>query len=431
MNGALREVERIRRVAAALREAEKPVRILRSLAWPAAVRERFLATAGEELPEVSYPRFDPAPTFAATAEARRLMGGDEVVDAWFARVADAVEHGARMLAAVGTPAFFVHSRALYSAPRDPLPDHVTDALGLARQLEEVVAGLGRLDVGAPYPACHLADAVAEQIRAAVGAAFGDMAPQVVVVDNLSSNAIAGPNAIRLRRTACFTDRDVYQLIHHEAFIHVATSLNGREQKDLPILGAAHPGTTRTQEGLAVFAEFISSSMDLDRLRRLADRTLAIQQAIDGADFLEVYHFFLHRDLEPEQAFENARRVFRGGVLTGGAPFTKDAVYLSGLLSVHNFLRTAVVAGRSDCLRLLFCGKLDVEDLPALCRLATLGLCRLPRFLPPWAQDLRFLLAYLTYSAFLNRVNLEKIRAHYATLLAQAPTVPSIGGDGRP
>ncbi|MFY9974739.1 MAG: tyrosine/phenylalanine carboxypeptidase domain-containing protein, partial [Chromatiaceae bacterium] len=68
------------------------------------------------------------------------------------------------------------------------------------------------------------------------------------------------------------------------------------------------------------------SSELDRLRRLADRVIAIQMAIDGADFLEVYDFFMERTGDADQAFESARRVFRGGVLTGGAPFTKDVVY---------------------------------------------------------------------------------------------------------
>ncbi len=146
---------------------------------------------------------------------------------------------------------------------------------------------------------------------------------------------------------------------------MATSLNGRRQVDLPLLSAAHAGTTRTQEGLAVFAEFITGALDLDRLRRLALRVIAIQDVLNGADFLDVYRGFLAAGVAPEQAFESARRVFRGGVLTGGAPFMKDLVYLDGFLRVTNCLRAIVAEGRADVLPLLFCGKLDLEDLPAL------------------------------------------------------------------
>ncbi|MGQ0723176.1 MAG: flavohemoglobin expression-modulating QEGLA motif protein [Candidatus Eiseniibacteriota bacterium] len=419
------ERDRIRRVALALRRAESPVRILSYLSWGNDVRERFLAAQGTRLPVVTYPRFDVDPTFAALSEARREIRGEGPVDRWLARQADAIETSARMLAAAGTPEFFACSRSLYGTPAEALAGESTTALALADQLEEVLAGLDGLDLGAPPAACHLASAVAERMREAVVAHFGPLAPDVVLVDELSANALAGPRAIRIRRTASFTDKDVDQLIHHEAYVHVGTSLNGRAQLDLPILAAGHAGTTRTQEGLAVFAEFVSGSMDLDRLSRLAGRVRAIQMAAEGANFLELFRFFQDRGAEPAQAFESARRVFRGGVLEGGAPFTKDVVYLDGLLRVHNFLRAVVVQGRADCLRLLFCGKLDLEDLPALCLLAAEGLCCPPLFLPPWAKDLRWMLAYLAYSAFLSRVKLDGVRERCAALLADAPRVESL------
>jgi uncharacterized protein (TIGR02421 family) len=213
---------------------------------------------------------------------------------------------------------------------------------------------------------------------------------------------------------------VRQLIHHEAHVHVGTWLNGLAQPNVSILAASRPGTTATQEGLAVFSEFITGSMDLNRFRRIADRVIAIQMAIDGADFLEVYRFYRDRIGDREQAFENTRRVFRGGLLSGGAPFTKDILYLEGLLKVHNFLRTMVTAGRADCLRLLFCGKLDLEDLPVIGILASRGICHPPKFLPPWAKDVRFLLCYLTYSSFLNQIDLTQVKKHYEQMLRLIP-----------
>ena len=49
--------------------------------------------------------------------------------------------------------------------------------------------------------------------------------------------------------------------------------------------------------------------------RISDRVIAIQMAIDGADFIEVYRFFLKRNAKTRgQAFEDARRVFRGEFL---------------------------------------------------------------------------------------------------------------------
>ncbi|MEF8833798.1 MAG: tyrosine/phenylalanine carboxypeptidase domain-containing protein, partial [Halofilum sp. (in: g-proteobacteria)] len=122
----------------------------------------------------------------------------------------------------------------------------------------------------------------------------------------------------------------------------------------------------------------------------------------------------------EQSFENTRRIFRGGRVEGGVPFTKDGVYLDGLLRVHNFMRTAVALGRADLLRLLFVGKLDIEDIPALAALRARGLCRAADHLPPWAEDPRFLISYLAYSSLLNTIDLSRLREHYAALADAAP-----------
>ncbi|MBT8098395.1 MAG: flavohemoglobin expression-modulating QEGLA motif protein [Gammaproteobacteria bacterium] len=408
--------------ASLLHRAAQTIRILTHIAWPQRHREQFLKNNSCKLPEITYPPFDPTETIAHLAKARQHIVGESAIDTWLSRIADKIETSARMLSASGTPEFHEHSHTLYGAPTGKLRDESSTSLDLAVKFDELFTRISHVDVGAPAPACYLADYVAERMRQAVDVMFGDLAPEVSIVDELSANALAGPKRIRIRRGAYFTDKDVLQLIHHEAHIHVATSLNGIAQENLKILGASHPGSTKTQEGLAVFSEFISGSMDIDRFRRLADRIIAIQMAIEGADFVDVFRYFLERVEGPEQAFENTRRVFRGGTVDGGAPFTKDIVYLDGLLRVHNFLRAIVGAGRADCLQLLFCGKLDVEDIPVLCELAEMGLCTAPKFLPPWAADRRFLLSYLAYSSYLNSIDLSTVRNHYKALLADSPIV---------
>ena len=413
---------RISAAANQLHAAAQTIHILSHIAWPLSHREEFLRGKASKLPNIEYPEFDPSETLARLGKARELIGGDTQIDAWLNGIADKIETSAHMLCACGTREFYEHSHTLYGAPSDTLRDERSSSLDLANHFNELIETISHVDMGSPAPACYLADYGAERMSAAVSALFGDEAPQVLVVDELSANAVAGPKRIRIRRSACFTDKDILQLINHEAYIHVATSLNGLSQTQLGILAASHPGSTKTQEGLAVFAEFISGSMDIDRFRRLADRIIATQMAIDGADFIEVYRYFFDRINEPEQAFENARRVFRGGTLTGGAPFTKDIVYLDGLLRVHNFLAAIVSAGRADCLQLLFCGKLDIEDIPVICELVDMGLCHAPRYLPPWAADRRFLLSYLAYSSYLNSIDLGTVREHYVTLLETSPIV---------
>jgi hypothetical protein len=112
------------------------------------------------------------------------------------------------------------------------------------------------------------------------------------------------------------------------------------------------------------------------------------------------------------------------VLSGGAPFTKDGVYLEGLIRVIKFLKVLATSGRADCFRLLFCGKLDIEDIPVLYKLEKMGLCKPAKYLPPWAQDARYLLSFLTCTSFLNKMDMAQVSQHYDELLN---SIPKAGG----
>ncbi len=408
--------QRFSLIAEQLYNVSKHIRVLSHISWPSSAKDQFLRGGAAQLPDVSYPDFNSREPLTLLQDLRTQLG-DTPVDNWLSKKADTLEHSVALLAATGSDNFHKYSTLLYGTPALPLPDESNTCLGLAEQFSANTEVFSRLDIGTPPPACHLASSVAAALQQACGDCFGNAAPAVQIVEELSANALAGPKRIRLRRTACFTDKDVDQLIHHEAFVHVATSLNGLAQNKLKILGAGHPGTTKTQEGLAVFAEIITGCMDLDRMQRLCDRVVAIQAAIDGADFIDIYRFFLERTGSEDQAFENSRRVFRGGTLKGSAPFTKDIVYLDGLLRVHNFMKVVVDAGKTDYLKLLFCGKLDIEDLPIIAQLSDAGLCKAPMYLPPWLADMRYLLFHLSYSTYLSGVNLIQIKEHYREMLA--------------
>src|ERR1700744_6451179 len=108
-----KEVERLSQAARLLRKAEKPVRILRAVAWPPEVAERFMAAGGRELPQVSYTPLDPTPIKEGVAAARALVDGTGPVHDWLRRIADVISTGADMLATLGTPDFHLHSVTLY------------------------------------------------------------------------------------------------------------------------------------------------------------------------------------------------------------------------------------------------------------------------------------------------------------------------------
>lgn len=419
-----RYLERLRDVSNELHQAQKPIRVLRALAWPDAVREEFFARGARELPRVEYapPRFDVAATIRRLRDVTARVPGDNDLERLVRETCASYEVAAEMLGAVGTRRFWELSCELYGRPASVSCDGKTTNLALAQHFDRVLAAYAR-KVPAPAATDDEAeispDDVAAELARRFARFFGDAAPRVEVVEALSANAVAGADVVKLKRGTRFAGRDVAQLEHHEGYVHVATTLNGRAQPIFSFLGLAAPRVTRTQEGLAIFTEFFSQTMDLERLRRLSDRTLAIKMAEDGASFLDLYRYFRAQGHSERGAYDCAYRVCRGGVLEGGAPFTKDVVYLDGLVRVSNFLRVALTHGRAEFVEVLFAGKLDLADIPILHQLRREGALVGPRFVPRWARDLRFLTAYMSYSAFLNQTDLEASRAYYEDLIARA------------
>ncbi len=409
-----REKQRIFDVSEKIYKVANSLNILTRLGWSGETKLTFFKHDAQKIPQVTYPPYDAKPIIDSLEKIKSKLK-ETPVDDWFKRHIQSIELSASMLQNCGKKEFFDYSSQLYGKPKDTLKDEKTNSLELAHRFLEILKPMDDMDLGKPPDACYLASTVAAEMEKAV-LMFGDLAPKILVVDDLSANALAGAERIRIRKNACFTDRDIQQLVNHEVYIHVGTLLNGKTKGNVKLLELVHAGSTKTQEGLAVFAEFITGSIDIDRMKRLANRVLAIQQAIDGADFIDVYRYFLDHTDSQDQSYENARRVFRGGVNSGGAPFTKDIVYLDGLLKVHNFMRAAVSSGRADCLMLLFAGRMDIEDIPVVAYLHSIGLCQPAKFLPPWAADQRFLFCYLSYSSFLNTVDMSKVKAHYQDLL---------------
>ena len=411
------EKKRISSLSHELHAIIRKVSILKYLRWDAQVKRDFLKKGGLELPKVNYATFN-GKDMLTKLDVLANKVQNTIFDEWLLRHINVARTTIHMMMSVGTPAFNEFSVELYGKPDQCLHDNESTSLALAEKFHQLLSGRY---VPQSKPETFSADYAQQEIKRRIQRLFGSKSPAVILSDDLTANAAASSKRIRLRASANFTEREVEQLIQHEASIHVATSLNGKAQKLLPTLGSSHAGTTKTQEGLAVFAELITGTMDINRMRRLADRMIAIQMSMEGADFLEVFQYFLEQTSGNEdQSFENAQRVFRGGVLTGGAPFTKDIVYLDGLVRVHNFLRVAVGADRADCIPLLFCGKLDLDDLSVISMMYQEGLCSSAKYLPVWVSDMGFLFSYMAYSSFLNQINLPRVSEHYRGILNNLP-----------
>jgi uncharacterized protein (TIGR02421 family) len=409
----------LREVSAEIGEAKRIVRVIPTLAWSEQVEHAFFARGAKELPKPSYnvPANVPEAQTKFQELARRLTGDNEI-ERFLRETCVALETAARMLVSIGSRDFYHHSVELYGRPGSLSSDKHTTNLDLARHFEQVVAGYAPPLSADDQPTLH-AEEAAEILRERLSAYFAQHAIKVRVVDHLAAAASSTSAEVRLRNDSKFSRRDLRQIECHEGHVHLATTLNGRAQPVVSFIGSLSPRASRSQEGLAVFTEFITGAASLPRIRRLCDRTLAIHMAEQGANFIEIYRFFLERGNDEHTSFDCARRVMRGGLVEGGAPFTKDGCYLDGLLRVTNFLRIALVKGQSQLVRMLFVGKLAVDDTPLFDRLAREGLVREPIYLPPWAKDLSFLTAFMSYAAFLGRSDLGAEERRLSDRMARA------------
>jgi len=390
--------------------AVRDIRVLDMVAWPAAVERRFLDDlhhGRETLPHFEYHAPDFSAQRAELAAIAVAADASHPLGAYLQRSAASWQTAARMLEAIGTDGVTAPSIELYGKPGDALPGGTQTNLDAARWFLDIAEELGN---GALPEAeyCIPAEVLRDEVQAEVDACFGAATVRVEIDPELTSKAAAGATRIRLRGATCFSEYDRSQLLAHEAFVHTLTARNGRAQPVLKSLSRTAPRATATQEGLAVFAELMSGSIDIARLQRISLRILAIDMALSGADFVEVYRWFRAHGQNVADSFYSTQRVYRGVPVTGGAAFTKDNVYLAGLLTVHTFFRWAFKRRRLDLMQHLFAGKLALEDAIALRSCFADGSMAPPKYLPPWIQRSQGLAAKLAFSLFANKIRMGRI-----------------------
>ena len=120
-------------------------------------------------------------------------------------------------------------------------------------------------------------------------------------------------------------------------------------------------------------------------------------------------------MKEDDSYNQTVRVFRGSTPTGG-PFTKDLSYAKGFVLIYNFICFAISQNRVDTIPLLFTGKLALDDLPLLIELKEQGLITAPVYLPPQFRDLAALSAWMSFSLFLNKFDLNEIQKNFRFLL---------------
>jgi uncharacterized protein (TIGR02421 family) len=422
--------EIVAQLAQRIVDAQRPIRVLQAVRWDNSIEEQFRKSRFKELPKIDadyYAKqdlgFDPreqATIFEEIAhDVDRELGESDAIGAILSKTAIEYRDVVRMLAARGTPVFYAYARKLYGSPKDKFPDGKTSLRDLGHVLYEILTNIDDTLLGQRYERNIPAGDAAAELNQRFAAYFGDTTVRVEVDDTLLSDAAAGSDYVKVRTGAMFSQRDIDILEVHEGWVHVATSLNGQAQTVAKWLAKGPPRTTTVQEGLAALCEIFTFRTYPRRARRLNDRVLAVDKAEDGASFVEVFEWFRTEGYDEDECFHNTRRVFRGGVVEGGAPFTKDACYCKGIVLNYAFIRSAIQHNRVDLLPYLFVGKVAHEDVPVLARRVNDGVVKPPGILPPMFRDLNGLAIWMAYSTFFTRLGGDAISDYYAKLFARA------------
>lgn len=172
----------------------------------------------------------------------------------------------------------------------------------------------------------------------------------------------------LKKGAHFSPKGLRFLVHHEIGVHMVTTMNSNLQP-LKIFNVGLPVNTKTQEGLAVLAEYLSGNITLKRLKELGLRVLAAHSLASGADFKTTFRMLVNDlNMDVNEAFYMTTRIYRGGGLT------KDFLYLRGFKELHHLWKSG-----TD-LRPLLIGKTSTEYYGTILEMMDRGILREPKYI---------------------------------------------------
>ncbi len=397
--------------------ASRDIKVLSELAWEPEQQVSFIANwqrGKPALPVVCYTKVDHSQQIILLESiAERAAALVHPLSEFLKDTALSYLNVARMITNIGTAGMSELSIEIYGRPGDPLTGgNGTTSLEAAKYFLSVGkefhqgSGLKEADF------CVTASAVQVELEAGLTEVFKNSEVSVVTDRHLASKAAAGATRIRLRDATCFSEYDAQQLLQHEAFVHSLTALNGRRQPTISAMSLGAPRTTASQEGLATFAELVTGAIDISRLERIAMRIIATDMALGGADFIDVFRYFVETGQTLNESYNSTMRIFRGAPLTGGYAFTKDAVYLRGMLEVHTFFRWAFKEQKLQLCEHFFAGRMTLSDVVKYEEFFLDGTLCVPNYLPPWMTRATGLAGYLAFSVFANTIDLAVLNADH-------------------
>ncbi|MBB5187128.1 MULTISPECIES: flavohemoglobin expression-modulating QEGLA motif protein [Zhongshania] len=427
--------ESLKRLSESLIAIQKPILILDAIKWPQSIETQFFADKASKLPKVDrdyYLRnalnFDSESKISELKNLRsqvhKELGKADPLGKILGETIEQYLIVIDMVESRGTPRFMAASRELYGSARDHLRGDKLSLIEMGQRLCHIFSLPAAKHLAAAYPKNLNAEEAVRQLAQRLTPYFSDSIFSVKETDGIVSDASAGGDCIKVNTHSSFSSLDIQVLEVHEGWVHVGTTLNGRNQPWATWLSVGSPRITALQEGLAVLIETLTFSSFPARARRISDRVVAIDMAENGADFLEVYRHFVSQGLSQHDSYKIAQRVFRGGMVEGGSCFTKDLSYVKGFVETVNFIRSAILSDKPEMLPMLFVGKVALDDVPVLHHYQQAGFIEAPRYLPPMFRDLNGLYVWFGFSSGMSLLDLARIQEHFKTLFEQTIDVHS-------
>ncbi len=415
--------EKVKRLSERIVEAQRPIRILDAIKWEPWVEEKLKKSKYKDIPKLGpeyYEKlelgYDPR---AKIDELREIitqvdldLGSDDALGGLLKVTAEQYIDVVRMLTQRGTKKFGEAARKLYGSPKDTLYDDKNTILDLGRTLYEILGRMGDSASGREHPEDVSAKEVVGILNERFKNYFTDDPVRARISDGIVADAAAGSAFVKIREGSQFSRRDIDILEVHEGWVHVGTTQNGNSQTVAKWLAKGPPRCASTQEGLAVIMEIFSFRSYPRRAKTINDRILGIDKVEDGADLLQLLEFYRTEGYSEDDALTSVKRIFRGGLLEGGAPFTKDIAYCKGFIENYNFMRAAIQAGHPHLIPFLFVGKVHSDDVPLLYRKYKEGIVDPPKYLPPQFADLDGVAVWMSFSSFLNQIDMKRVSVHY-------------------
>lgn len=424
-------LERLQQLSSRLVALQRPIRILDAIKWPAEMETGFRASGGRQLPAINrdfYQQqslsFDTDRVYrelnALKADVRRQLGRGDDLGKILQATIDQYQIVIELLRHRGTPEFGHFSRLLYGSAQDRIRGDRKTLRQMGERLCQIFSLPAVDHLNRPYDSNIDAEQALELLRERMNRYFVPGDVRVQISDNIVSDAAAGGDCIKINRRAMFSELDLQVLEVHEGWVHIGTTLNGRQQPWATWLSVGSPRITAIQEGMAVLMETLTFSSFPQRARRISDRVVAVDLAEQGADFCEVYRYFLERGVSEHDSYRVTQRVFRGGTLTGGSVFTKDISYVKGFVENVNFIRSAIQSGVPEIIPMLFVGKVTLDDIPTLYERYLEGVILGPKYLPPMFRDLNGLYVWFGFSSGMSVMNIARVQQHFSKLFQQLP-----------